>query len=228
MSQEIEFRHMAWRLPQAGIDAIKRRFPDLPWHWEYDLQNPHYLVWCEHGSSNTIDEEGKVSRSWNIMAAGTLRACLEVVLNYASDVHRGCTRFRNGATKPESYIAHYRKLLEAAPSIDELPCGRALTIRLPEDWCRTIADVHVRLERGNHPMSSDPILTSRINMINDYGPSPSVRILLDRSEESQQLWWWLVTALVSRGRPEFRNPRFDNWIALDEIYDVLRRTRAAA
>lgn len=118
MSSCIEFRQFSVALPGVHDERSPLLslygFPPLhDWNGDGRL----HVVFVEAGDSNCFDMGRRVARRWHLGYLGSAFQVLRDVTHVAGDsVHSGgvCLHTRARWTRPENYIAHYRKVLQAA------------------------------------------------------------------------------------------------------------------
>lgn len=122
MSTHIEFRHLAIRI--AGAVAVKAvaKLDDDKWSQRGTYGDDVYLTIVESGSNNTIDQNGRIARNVGFGYSGIKHHVIGGVAKVAAgSVHGGCTRFANSRDLlPESYIRHYRKVLDNAVDVESV------------------------------------------------------------------------------------------------------------
>lgn len=150
MSSCIEFRQFSVALPGVHDERAPQLslygFPPLDdWNGDGRL----HLVFVEAGDSNCFDFRHRVARRWHLGYLGSAFQVLrDVTLVAADSVHGGgvCLHTRARWTRPETYIAHYRKVLQAALPFEALAqqaCpGPALTYGF--------AAAHLERARAHH------------------------------------------------------------------------------
>lgn len=124
MSSCIEFRQFSIALPGVHDERSPQLslygFPPLhDWNGDGRL----HVVFVEAGDSNCFDLGRRVARRWHLGYLGTAFQVLRDVTHVAADsVHGGgvCLHTRARWTRPENYIAHYRKVLQAAMPFEAL------------------------------------------------------------------------------------------------------------
>lgn len=108
MSTTFEYRHLALQVPDPN-----------PMFGE---QNNLYMVMVEAGASNSVRNDGTLSRRWETCLIGNDLAVMKAVCTLSQYAEGGVTQLaRSGrrGTSPESYIRHYRRVLERALSLEE-------------------------------------------------------------------------------------------------------------
>lgn len=154
MSSCIEFRQFSIALPGVHDDRSPQLtlygFPPLhDWNGDGRL----HVVFVEAGDSNCFDMGRRVARRWHLGYLGSAFQVLRDVTHVAGDsVHSGgvCLTTRSRWTRPENYIAHYRKVLQSAMPFEAMAqqaCpGPSLTYGF--------ASTHLERAR-NHPHTAE-------------------------------------------------------------------------
>jgi hypothetical protein len=136
MSATLEFRHLALVLPLAqGLAAARNAVPSLPDFDPWHADNRLHLVFTEAGCSNVFDARNRVARDWQLAAVGTAPNVLSAAARVAADEVVGggvCLRTRQHWTRPEAYIAAYRRALETALPYTALPASLQLEVNLTD------------------------------------------------------------------------------------------------
>lgn len=124
MSSCIEFRQFSIALPGVHDEhsPLLTLYGFPPLHdWSGDGRL--YAVFVESGDSNCFDLRRRVARRWTLGYLGSAFQVMRDVIHVAGDsVHGGmvCLQTRARWTRPENYIAHYRKVLQAAMPFEAL------------------------------------------------------------------------------------------------------------
>lgn len=222
MAAEIEYRHVAVKVDMTrGVEAMKRLMPNFnDGNAYYSLGVVGYLTFVEHGSNNTFDHDGKKARSWDLPYIGG--SVVEQVIGASVYAETGMTWLRGRSIQAESYIRHYRKVLEEAFSSEDAspPC---LRFRLAARYLNPTEDQKwdkARLER--HPFTA--YLQARGLLVEvpealEYGqPVPAHYALTvqqdkGRGESAMDEWNAAMTWLMQLGKggyyPDDVDFRFD-------------------
>lgn len=148
MSYEIEYRHAVFKFDgqpsQARFNALCRKAGLSPHYPDY-AELACVVSFVEHGSSNTVAEDGTRARSWSLQHAGPVPDVMERVILASVYAENGMTLPKNRYQTAEAYIAANRKRISAALPLQELFTtldGSPIEL-VVHDFNQELADRHV-------------------------------------------------------------------------------------
>ncbi|WP_448205360.1 hypothetical protein [Azospirillum sp. sgz302134] len=122
MSHRIVFRHLAVRVAVGAFPALPRPFGTR--------HEDVVLLLEEGGDNNVIHQDGRVSRSWSVLAAGAAWEVMRDAVRFAAACEGGGMKLRGRDTKAEAYIAAVRRAVAGAvPHTEVVQAGAAITGR---------------------------------------------------------------------------------------------------
>jgi len=102
MSTTIEFRRWAIHATVAN-----------PSYFHDDL----YIGFGEYGCNNVIDQDNRVARSIQPLLSGDSNRFMREIVSLSADCEGGCVKVRGRYTKPEGFIANWRRTMNGALSM---------------------------------------------------------------------------------------------------------------
>lgn len=141
MSYEIEYRYLAFAFDgqraYQKISALAEKMGVAKQWWFPEFGSIRCCaVFCEHGSSNTVDSSGRLSRDWGLQHVGPVGEVMDRVIDMSHYVESGMTKPFGREQHAEAYIAATRKRIKAAVPLERLShvfgCATAkLTLHVP-------------------------------------------------------------------------------------------------
>lgn len=135
MSSEIEFDRFVTVI-KAPTGDERKEHPLHGWPRGFDVNL--YLAFAQVGASNVFDFDDRIAKGWFFAYGGTAYQLIRQVATVAADSVCGgmvCLRSRQNNTKPEAYIAMYRKAMEGATPFARVASAwrdDTLTVRIEE------------------------------------------------------------------------------------------------
>lgn len=166
MSSELEFDRfvLAIRAP-TGNEPENHPLHGWPAFDGWGHDGNLYLAFAHVGCSNVFDYQNRIAKDWHFAYGGSAYQLIRQVATVAADaVLSGsvCLRSRANWTKPETYIAAYRKAMEDATPFERVASSwrnDTLKLRIDEEAMARAAD-HPRTAEVRGRIAADGTFTT--------------------------------------------------------------------